>query len=312
MPRRLIALALAVLVLEVVARADAPSDYDKRVAAALYAAKDGTFRDHTTLGDDAFKGLRRWEKDAAKKTAQYILEIGGVKDGMDLRGLLRVGIGEPLPPAGAGWTAPATKPPEIGEAEVWIKKVETAADKFNDVAVRKGFGNVTLLARQRRPLHEPIDASVKAVCIFYGNLLKTAEHYKLFVGKMRLVYVSDPAQPDLSEVPLPCLISDQFETTYVIRAEVIDNEGNRMTNLKKMSFMLKGRLAGLATVTAGGQPVANPTAKFEVDDPPGATELVITLPKLDVSARAKLFQDYAAAKQAGEAPLWFKFSATFK
>jgi hypothetical protein len=246
----------------VAAAADPPGDYDRRAAAALYAAKDGKIRDIATMDDAAFKGLRRFEKDPAKKTAQYILEIGGVADGMDTRGLMRIGVGEQLPPAGAGWKQAEKKPPEVGEAEVWIKKVDTAADKFNDIAVRKGFGNVTILARQRRPLHEPIDASLKAVATYYNNLVKTAEHYKLFAGKMRLVNMTDPANPDISEIPLPCLLSDQHETVYTLRAEVIDNDGNRMTNLKKMTFLLKGRLAGLAKVTAGGEPVANAMAKF--------------------------------------------------
>jgi len=295
-----------------IASGQAFNEYDQRVAAALYATKDGTLRDPATMNADAFKGLRRFEKDSAKKTAQYILEIGAVKDNMDLRGLLRIGVGESLPPAGAGFEPAKTKPAEVGDAEVLIRKIETDAEKFYDIGVRKGFGNITLLARQRRPLHEPINDAVKAVAVHYTNLVRAAEHYKLFVGKMRLINLSEPDQVDIAERPLPCLLSDQVETQYVIRAEVVDNDGNPMTNVKKMSFLLKGRLASLAKVQAAGQDVTNPTRKFDVDDPRGAVELIVTFPKLDEATRQRVFQEFAAASAAGEAPLWFRYSASFK
>jgi hypothetical protein len=293
--------------------ADLPiTDYDKRAAATLYAAKDGKARDAGAMNREALKGLRRWEKDPAKKTAVYILEFGGVKDGIDSRGLYRIGVGDVLAPPGEGWKQLPDKPKEAGDAEVWIKPVKSDAEGFNEIGVRKPLGGITLLVRQRRPLHEPVADAVKSVAIRHAQFVELAKRYGLTIGQMRLLNMSDDANPNLADRPLPCLLSDQHETKYRVRAEVLDNDGKPLTNVKKMSFKLRGRLAGMAKVTAGGKPVATPTQKFDVEDPKESVELTITFPKTDAKAQEKVFGEFAAAQKAGEAPLEILYSATFK
>src|SRR4051812_5761249 len=93
---RIVCCASTVLLMLTSARAQY-TDQDRRAAATLYSGYAGKLITPDTITDNKIKpGLTRVEKNAEKKSSLFSLDYGGVKDGVDTRGYMRVTINDEL------------------------------------------------------------------------------------------------------------------------------------------------------------------------------------------------------------------------
>ncbi len=254
------------------------SDYDRRAAAAIYSCYDGRAVDLKSINDDKVrKGLTRFEVDPATKKATYSLDFGGVKDGVDSRGYIRVTRGGELTDvAKSGYKILGTDKETGGE--IVSKAVTSAADQFVQIGVRRKIGNVVLAVSQRRPLNEDPTAGGAAVTQKFKLLLAFARQFKLLGGgEVKFTLMSSRDQPELkSGEPLPISLSDTAEKEMRIRIEVTDSNG-KLLDLKKLSVQLTGSLVPHCKLKFRDK-LMDPTRKLEVDKPDPATDIVILFP----------------------------------
>ncbi len=169
---------LAAATLCISAGAQSPlSDYDRRAAAAIYSCYDGqAVRLESITDEKVRKGLTRFGVDPATKKATYSLDFGGVKDGVDSRGYIRITRrGEMSDVEKAGYKILGVDKETRGE----IIAKSTPGDPFAQVAVRRLVGNVVLAVSQRRPIKEDPLAADAPVSRKFKSLLAFAEQFDL-------------------------------------------------------------------------------------------------------------------------------------
>lgn len=273
-----LALLIGVLCLNPARAADVMTDQDRRAAATVYSCYAEHLVNPDTITPAQLKpGLTRFEKDATKNTALYSLNFGGVTNGVDTRGYLRVTIGEQLTDATkAGWTSLKVDP--ASGAEILFRRVENSnADKFLEIGVRRKFGNVILSIAQRQPITLSPDNAGKAVLQRFVMLTDFAKQTKLLGGQIKLMLVSRPNQPQLGADALPVSVSDNKETEMAIQISALDTDGAVRNDVKRMDVQIIGSLAALCKLKVRGG-LVDIKQVTHIKDPDPKQEITLILP----------------------------------
>lgn len=275
------------------------TDQDHRAAATLYSGYAGKLIPPESITAAQLKpGLTRFEKNPAKNLSLYSLDYGGVQNGIDNRGYMRVTVNDELTDAAkAGWTVLRTD--KVSGAEIFYKKVEKSdADKYLNIGVRRKFGNIVLAVAQRQPISMSPEEAARSVHDRFVALVDYAKQCKLFGGQVQLTVMSTADQLRLSGEAIPIQLDDKKETELVIRVEVLDNDGNARSDLKRLDLQLSGPVAKICKAKVDGK-LVDLAQVFEVNNPQPATDVVLVLPAVNSEQTMEALYAPLAA-QAGD------------
>jgi len=302
--------ALIALIVTPSRAADAPvTDLDKRAGATLYSTYAEKPVPPESMTQAQLKGLTRFEHDAKKNSATYSLDYGAVTGTTDNRGYMRITVNEPpVDVLKAGWTLLRTDPTSGAEI-VWKKVERSDADKYLQIGVRRKFGNIILAVSQRQPIDMPPDKAAVDVHARFVRLLAYAKQWKLFGGQIKLTLMSRSDQPEMgSDEPLEVSLSDNAETSMLIRIEAYDEDGKLRNDVKRFDLQVNGTLAKQAKLKVAGE-LVDLSKPVQISDPKTPTEVTLILPKgTDDAAQDALYLGVGKS----DPPIALKVGAEFK